>query len=426
MALNIPETKLKRLVVIGAGFAGLKLVKKLRASDYQIVLIDRHNFHQFQPLFYQVAVAGLEPSSISFPLRRMFQKNYRIFIRLTEVTHISTESKTVHTLHGELTYDLLVMATGAVTNFFGMNDLAQLSFGMKTVEEALGIRNTILKNYEMALVADTDEERNALMKIAIVGGGPTGVELSGALADMRRFVLPKDYPDLDFEQMEIFLIEASPGLLNGMSDKSSAKAADFLRGLGVNVMTNEQVVGYANNLVKFKDGKTLPSATLIWAAGVTGAPPAGFEDKHLGRGKRLMVDAFNRVKGFADVYAIGDIALMDGPDFPKGHPQVAQVAIQQANNLAANLKTKNSDNWKPFRYKDKGSMATIGRNKAVVDLPYLSFHGLFAWLVWMFVHLVSIIGVKNKIFIFINWIWNYFTYDQSLRLIIKQRVPKKE
>ncbi|HAH58812.1 MAG TPA: FAD-dependent oxidoreductase [Bacteroidales bacterium] len=426
MSLNIPETSKRRLVVIGAGFAGLRLVEKLKGSNFQIVLIDRNNFHQFQPLFYQVAVAGLEPSSIAFPLRRMFQKSYQIFIRLTEVTHISTESKTVHTLNGALSYDVLVVATGAATNFFGMDQLAARSFGMKTVGEALGIRNTILKNYEMALVADSDEERNALMKIVIVGGGPTGVELSGALADMRRFVLPKDYPDLDFRQMQIFLIEASPTLLNGMSEQSSCKAAEFLTNMGVNVMTNEQVTGYENNIVQLKDGKTLNSATVIWAAGVTGAPPGGFNEHQLGRGRRLVVDAFNRVKGESDVYAIGDIAFMDDPDMPRGHPQVAQVALQQAKNLAANLKRKELSDWKPFKYKDKGSMATIGRNKAVVDLPFLKFQGMFAWFVWMFVHLISIIGVRNKLFIFINWVWNYVTYDQSLRLIIRQRVPKKD
>lgn len=426
MALNIPDTSKRRLVVVGAGFAGLKLVEKLKGSDYQIVLIDRNNFHQFQPLFYQVAVAGLEPSSIAFPLRRMFQKSYQIFIRLTEVTHISTEIKTIHTLDGDLSYDILVVATGAATNFFGMDQLAERSFGMKTVGEALGIRNTILENYEMALIANSEQERNALMKIVIVGGGPTGVELSGALADMRRFVLPKDYPDLDFKQMQIFLIEASPTLLNGMSKQSSEKAADFLTGMGVNVMTSAQVTGYANNRVQLKDGKIINSATMIWAAGVKGAPPAGFNAQQLGKGQRLLVDAFNRLIGVEDVYAIGDVALMEAPDLVSGHPQVAQVALQQAKNLASNLKIKGQANWKPFKYNDKGSMATIGRNKAVVDLPFLKFQGFFAWFVWMFVHLISIIGVRNKLFIFINWVWNYVTYDQSLRLIIRQRVPKKD
>lgn len=426
MALNIPDTSNRRLVIVGAGFAGLKLAEKLRGSDFQIVLIDRNNFHQFQPLFYQVAVAGLEPSSIAFPLRRMFQKSHQVFIRLTEVTNISTENKTIHTSAGEMRYDILAVATGAATNFFGMEQLADRAFGMKSVGEALGIRNTILKNYEMALIADSKQERNALMNIVIVGGGPTGVELSGSLADMRRFVLPKDYPDLDFRHMQIFLVEASPTLLNGMSEKSSQKATEFLEKLGIKVMTDSQVTGYANNVVQLKDGKTLDSATVIWAAGVTGAPPDGFEVEQVGKGRRLLVDAFNRMKGLEDVYAIGDVALMDKPDLPRGHPQVAQVALQQAKNLASNLEKKDQKEWKPFKYKDKGSMATIGRNKAVVDLPYLKFQGIFAWFVWMFVHLISIIGVKNKLFIFINWVWNYVTYDQSLRLIIRQHVPKKD
>ena len=426
MALNIPDTSNRRLVVVGAGFAGLKLAEKLRGSDFQIVLIDRNNFHQFQPLFYQVAVAGLEPSSIAFPLRRMFQKSHQVFIRLTEVINISTDNKTINTSAGELRYDILVVATGAATNFFGMEQLADRAFGMKSVGEALGIRNTILKNYEMALIADSKQERNALMNIVIVGGGPTGVELSGSLADMRRFVLPKDYPDLDFRHMQIFLVEASPALLNGMSEKSSQKATEFLEKLGINVMTDSQVTGYANNVVQLKDGNTLDSATVIWAAGVIGAPPEGFETEQVGRGRRLLVDAFNRMKGVEDVFAIGDVALMEKPELTRGHPQVAQVALQQAKNLASNLARKDKKNWKPFKYKDKGSMATIGRNKAVVDLPFLKFQGFFAWIVWMFVHLISIIGVKNKLFIFINWVWNYVTYDQSLRLIIRQYVPKKD
>lgn len=426
MSLNIPDTSKRRIVVVGAGFAGLKLVEKLKGSDFQIVLIDRNNFHQFQPLFYQVATAGLEPSAIAFPLRRMFQKSRQVFIRLTEVTHISSENKTIQTSAGDLSYDVLVISTGAITNFFGMNELAERAFGMKTIQEALGIRNTVLKNYELALIANTESERTALMNIVIVGGGPTGVELSGALADMRKYVLPKDYPDLDFNHMQIFLVEASPALLNGMSSESSEKAKDFLKGLGVNVMTNTQVTGYANSVVQLKTGASLHAATLIWAAGVTGNPPEGFKVEQTGKGHRLMVDEFNRVKGLADVYAIGDIALMTYPDAPDGQPQVAQVALQQANRLASNLWKKDQKNWKPFRYNDKGSMATIGRNKAVVDLPFLKFQGIFAWFVWMFVHLISIIGVKNKLFIFINWIWNYVTYDQSLRLIIRQRVPKKD
>ncbi|MDY0104173.1 MAG: NAD(P)/FAD-dependent oxidoreductase [Lentimicrobium sp.] len=426
MSLNIPDTSKRRLVVIGGGFAGLKLVEKLKGSDFQIVLIDRNNFHQFQPLFYQVATAGLEPSAIAFPLRRMFQKSHQVIIRLTEVKNISVETKTIHTDAGDLTYDLLVMATGAATNFFGMQQIQERAFGMKTVGEALGIRNTILKNYELALIANSELERNALMNIVIVGGGPTGVELSGALADMRKYVLPKDFPDLDFRHMQIFLVEASPQLLNGMSQKSSAKATHFLKKLGVNVLTDAQVTGYEKNKVTLKNGNILDSKTVIWAAGVSGDLPPGFTEEQTGKAYRLKVDPFNRLNGLQDVFAIGDIALMDTPDTPHGHPQVAQVALQQAKNLASNLRRINKNTWKPFRYTNKGSMATIGRNKAVVDLPFIRFQGAFAWFVWMFVHLISIIGVKNKLFIFINWVWNYVTYDQSLRLIIRQHIPKKD
>lgn len=420
MPLNIPETSFQRIVVIGAGFAGLKLVRALKGTDYQLVLIDRNNYHQFQPLFYQVATAGLEPSAISFPLRKIFQQQANLHIRLTDVQNVDTSERIVYTTLGEVNYDLLVIATGADTNFFGMKNLAETALPMKTVGEALNLRNTILKNYEAALTSDDPHEIEMLLNTVIVGGGPTGVELAGAIAEMRTFVLPKDYPELNFREMKIYLVEASSRILSAMSPSSSEKAADFLQKLGVNVLTGVQVTGYENDKVMLHTGEFLLARTLIWAAGIKGSLMGGVEELPTGRGNRLQVDEFSRIKGQDAVYAIGDIALNESDLFPAGHPQVAQVAIQQAANLAANLRRiARSEPMKPFRYFDKGSMATIGRNKAVVELPFWKFQGFFAWLVWMFVHLMSIVGVKNRLLIFINWLWNYMTYDQSLRLIMK-------
>lgn len=420
MSLNIPDTKQKRMVVIGAGFAGLKLVRSLQGSPFQIILIDRNNFHQFQPLFYQVATAGLEPSAISFPLRKIFQKRKNLHIRLTEVVQIDTENKVIKTLLGDLRYDVLVLATGATTNFFGMQQIAEASLPMKTVGEALNLRNTILKNYEAALTCDSINEMESLLSIVIVGGGPTGVELAGALAEMRTYVLPKDYPELNFREMKIYLVEASSKLLSSMSEKASLGAYNFLEKLGVQIYTGVQVTGYQNDQVLLHNGEHLNAHTLIWAAGVRGEYMEGISEAHAGRGSRIIVNEFNQVIGLDSVYAIGDIALMMSDAYPNGHPQVAQVAIQQAAALARNLTSRQkNNNWKAFHYLDKGAMATIGRNKAVVDLPAIRFKGFFAWIIWMFVHLMSIVGTKNRLLIFINWLWNYLTYDQSLRLIIK-------
>ena len=408
------------MVVIGAGFAGLKLVRSLQGSPFQIILIDRNNFHQFQPLFYQVATAGLEPSAISFPLRKIFQKRKNLHIRLTEVVQIDTENKVIKTLLGDLRYDVLVLATGATTNFFGMQQIAEASLPMKTVGEALNLRNTILKNYEAALTCDSINEMESLLSIVIVGGGPTGVELAGALAEMRTYVLPKDYPELNFREMKVYLVEASSKLLSSMSEKASLGAYNFLEKLGVQIYTGVQVTGYQNDQVLLHNGEHLNAHTLIWAAGVRGEYMEGISEAHAGRGSRIIVNEFNQVIGLDSVYAIGDIALMMSDAYPNGHPQVAQVAIQQAAALARNLTSRQkNNNWKAFHYLDKGAMATIGRNKAVVDLPAIRFKGFFAWIIWMFVHLMSIVGTKNRLLIFINWLWNYLTYDQSLRLIIK-------
>jgi len=420
MSLNIPESEKPRVVIVGAGFAGLKFARTLSTNKYQIVLIDRNNYHQFQPLFYQVATAGLEPSAISFPLRKIFQRISGLHIRLCDVIEIKSNESTIITSAGELHYNYLVLATGAVTNFFGMKKLAETAFPMKTVGEALELRNNILRNYEAALISDIDGEAEKLMNIVIVGGGPTGVELAGAIAEMRNYVLPKDYPDLDFGEMKIYLVEASGRILGSMSESAGRKATHFLESLGVKILTDIQVTGYENDKVLLHNGETLLARTLIWAAGIRGELPSGVSNASVKKGNRLLVDRYSKVDGNSNIFAIGDIAYMSTEWYPDGHPQVAQVALQQASTLAHNLnRSENAQKWRKFRYIDKGSMATIGRNKAVVDLPFFRFQGFFAWLVWMFVHLMSIVGVKNRLLIFINWLWNYLTYDQSLRLIIQ-------
>jgi len=420
MALNIPDTDLKRIVIIGGGFAGVSLARKLIKQNYQIVLIDKNNYHQFQPLFYQVATAGLEPSAISFPLRKAFQSYKNFHIRVTEVTDIMTATNEIMTKAGLLKYDHLVIAIGANTNFFGLSEVQKNAIPMKSVSEALNLRNTILENYEKAVMEQDTEKRQGLMNIVIVGGGPTGVEVSGTIAEMKKMILPKDYPELNFSEMQIYLLEASPRLLNGMSDISSEKAKFYLEELGVKVLLKAQVTDYDGDFISLASGEKIRSNTVVWAAGVTGNKIKGLRAEAIGRANRLKVDQFNKIVGYENIYALGDIALMNEEKYPNGHPQVAQVAIQQAvllgKNFVRNLKKQD---WQPFSYKDLGSMATVGRHLAVVDLPFLKFQGFLAWIFWMFVHLMSIIGVKNRLLVLVNWVWNYFTYDQSLRLIIR-------
>lgn len=421
MSVNIPETAKKRIVIIGAGFAGLKLAKKLVGSGYQIVLIDKNNYHQFQPLFYQVASSGLEPSSILFPLRKIFQSRKDVYIRVAEVYAIDTEKKEIQTSLDTVWYDYLVVATGVNSNFFGMKNLAKHAIPMKSVAEAMALRNRILTNLEKAvtLFDEFEEEKKALLNVVVVGGGPTGVEIAGAIAEMKEFVLPKDYPDLNMNLMQVNIIEGSPSLLASMSKHSSEKSLFYLDRLGVNVRVNTRVVDYDGEILKLGDGEEIKTKLVIWAAGISGVVPPGIPDESVGRARRILVDEFNRVKGLENVFAIGDSSVMTTEEFPNGHPQVAQVAIQQGANLARNFKAiKKNAELKPFKYTDKGSMATIGRNRAVADLPFLKFSGFIAWLTWMFVHLMAIVGVKNRLLIFINWMWNYMTYDQSLRLIL--------
>jgi len=428
MRANIPEVDGKRIVIIGGGFAGLKLATKLVKTNYQSVLLDMHNYHMFQPLLYQVATAGIEPSAISFPYRKVFQSKNNIHIRVTEVLKIDPEKNQVLTTIGEVHYDYLVIAIGTTSNYFGNEHIRLKSYPMKSISEALGLRNTILQNFENLLISDQPDEIEGLMNFVIVGGGPTGVETSGALAEMKRFVLPKDYPEIDFKKMNIYLLDAAPKLLNGMSDISSKKAYKYLEKLGVKVLLGAAVNDYNGKTVKLTNGTTIRTDTLIWAAGVKGNNLEGLKPESIGRGDRFIVDEMNLIKGYSNIYAIGDIALMTTDKNPKGYAQVAQVAIQQASNLADNFRRiAMKKPLKPFVYRDLGSMATVGRNLAVVDLPFIKFQGFFGWLVWMVIHLKSILGVKNKVLIFINWFWNYITYDQSLRLIIKARSkPKKE
>ena len=424
--INIPETGQKRIVIIGGGFGGLSLARKLAKSNYQIVLIDKNNYHQFQPLFYQVAMAGLEPSSIVFPLRKLFQKRKNVFIRITEVTGVELDKKCLQTPLGIVNYDHLVLAMGADTNFFGNEHIANLAIPMKSVSEALFLRNQILADYEKALTTTDYDDRQGYVDIVIVGGGPTGVEVAGALAEMKRYILPKDYPELDAGEMDIYLVQGASQLLKGMSDEASKKALDFLTGMGVKVKLNTRVQNYDGEYVYMNDESKILTRKVIWAAGITCNRLPGIPSESITWGGRLKVNAYNQVEGLNEIYAIGDLAYMEEENYPKGHPQVAQVAIQQAKNLAKNLKNKQQEKpLYPFHYKDLGTMATIGRNRAVVDLPRFKFQGAFAWLIWMFVHLFSLLGTKNRVFVFLNWIWNYLTYDQSLRLMIKPHVPKK-
>jgi NADH dehydrogenase len=420
--LNIPPSDKKRVVIVGCGFGGLRLAKKLRNSDYQVVIIDKFNYHQFQPLFYQVATAGLEASSISFPLRKIFQHYKDYHIRIAEVQHIDSEKQHLWTTLGIVRYDYLVLAQGAGNFFFGMRNLEKLSLPMKSVPESINLRNAILQNFEDALSVSTDKEREGYENLAVVGGGPTGVEISGALAEMRRYIIPKDYPELDKKRIRIHLIEASDRLLPFLSPMSSAKSKKFLEKLGVTVHLNCRVTEYDGKVIQTSCSGPIPSRLVIWTAGIRTNRIDGLPDKCFADDGRHIVNRFNRLEGFENIFIIGDAAKMEEGKFPGGHPQVAPVAIQQADNTARNFRRMTLGRpLRPFSYRDKGTMATIGRNRAVVDLPYVHFQGIFAWFVWMFVHLMSIVGAKNRIFIFLNWFWNYVTYDQSLRLILKPK-----
>lgn len=420
--MNIPETGRKRVVIAGCGFGGLTAAKKLKNSGFQVVVIDKHNYHQFPPLFYQVASAGLEAASVLFPLRKIFQ-HYRDFhVRKAEIINIDAENNLIVTSSGDLRYDFLVLAHGAGNSFFGSSDMKQYSNPMKSIAEVLDLRNSLLMNFEEALTAVDEQERDRLLNIVIIGGGPSGVEIAGALAEMDKYVLAKDYPDLGGKRAKIWLLEGNSRLLGMMAEKSSEKAREFLENHGVKVMTGTLAKGCTENEVFLSNGESIKTGMIIWTAGITGNIIPGLRSESYTKHNRLIVDRQCRVNSCTNIFAIGDIAYMTEPDYPKGHPQVAPVAIQQGAFLAGHLKRiLRGRSSGEFHYRDKGTMATIGRNHAVVELPSFKFYGFFAWLVWMFVHLMSIIGVKNKLTIFINWAWNYITYDQSTRLILRPK-----
>lgn len=414
-----------KIVIVGAGFAGLQLANALNnKKPFQVTLIDKHNYHQFQPLFYQVATAGLDASNISFPLRKIFQNSKNVRIQLASITGINQAAKQVITTNGNIDYDKLILATGADTNFFGNAALQAKTFPMKTTEEALQLRYQLLQNFENAAKEITDEARKKWLNIVVVGGGATGVEISGAISELRNNVLPKDYPELDFKLMNIYLLEGSHKLLGSMSEASSADCKNYLEKLKVIVRTQTILESYDGENALLKNGETIATKTVIWAAGIKGNIPSGIAENNIARGNRIIVNRYNNLTTNNNIFAVGDLAYMQTPLYPNGHPQVATVAIDQAKNMAKNLillTNGNSHNLKPFEYKDKGSMATVGRHLAVVDIPKPKLHlkGFIAWFIWMALHLVLILGVKNKIQVFVNWMYKYFTYDQSLRLLFK-------
>lgn len=422
-----------KVVIVGAGFGGLRLARRLNNKPgFEVLLIDRFNYHQFQPLFYQVATAGLDASNISFPLRKVFQKSRNVRIRLAELQQVLPAENKLVTDAEEIHYDALVLATGADTNFFGNEQLAASAFPMKSTVEALQLRYRLLQNFENALTVTDPEIMQSLMNIVVAGGGPTGVEISGALAEMKKYVLPRDYPELDFSKMNIYLLEGSGKTLGSMSEKSSVQSRKYLEKLGVTVMTGALVKDYDGRVVTLSDGNRIVSSTLIWAAGIKGNIPNGISKELIARGNRIKTDRHCLVMRTTNIYAIGDLAYMETPKYPQGHPQVASVAIQQADLLAGNLRLMErkagASRLYEFEYRDKGSMATVGRNLAVVDIPKprLHFGGFFAWMVWMSLHLMLILGVKNRFFVFCNWLYNYITYDQNLRLIFREfNKPKK-
>lgn len=419
MSLNIKKDNTKRIVIVGGGFGGLQLANGLKGTPYQVILIDKNNYHQFPPLIYQVASAGMEASSISFPFRRNFQHRKNFYFRMAELRAIFPEKKLIQTSIGKVEYDYLVLAAGTTTNFFGNRNVERKAMPMKTVDEAMGLQNAILANIERAITCSTQQEQQELLNVVIVGGGATGVEIAGVLSEMKRTILPHDYPDLDPSLMNIYLIEAGNRLLAAMSPESSAAVEKYLREMGVNILLNKRVEDYEGHKVLLADGSSISTRTFIWVSGVAAQAVGHLGTEHLGRGRRIRVDTFNRVQGMEDVFSIGDQCIVEGDEaYPGGHPQLAQVAIQQGNNLAKNFRRllKGKD-LKPFRYKNLGTMATVGRNKAVAEFAHIRLKGFWAWLMWLVVHLRSILGVRNKAVVLLNWMWNYFNYNQSLRMI---------
>lgn len=414
-SVNFPK-----VIIIGGGFGGIQLAKKLNNKEVQILMLDRHNYHTFQPLLYQVATGGLEPDSIAFPLRKIFKGQRNFLFRNTDVLSISPEENTITTTIGEFEYDYLVLATGSNTNFFGSKELEHYTMPMKTIPEALNLRSMLLQNLEEALIESDPVKKSALLNFVVVGGGPTGVELSGALSELKRHVLKKDYPELNIDDVNIYLIEGSGVLLGPMSPQAQSSAKEFLEEMGVNVLTGITVISYEGNVIKLSNGVNIVCKSVLWSAGVKGEFPKGISQEYIVRGGRIKVDEFNRIDGYNNLFAIGDVAAMITAETPNGHPGVAPVAIQQGKLLSKNLiRIINKEEPEAFKYFDKGSMATVGRNRAVVDIKKIRFQGVFAWFVWMFVHLMSLVGFRNKLVVFVNWMWSYFSHDRGTRLIIR-------
>lgn len=411
----------EKIVIIGGGFAGLHLAKMLNNKNKKVIVIDKVNHHMFQPLFYQVACGRIEPSNISFPFRKIFQRSRNIQYRMIEVEKIVPEQNKIVTHDYEIKYDKLVIATGCKTNFFGNNKMESLTFGMKNTQEAIAIRNHVLLTFEK-LIIEKQRSDDGNWNIVIVGSGPTGVELAGAFAEMKREILPRDYPHMNFKNLNIILISSTPTSLSTMSEESQKMSEQYLKELGVDFLSAEMVVDYDGDKVYMQSGKTIASNNVIWAAGVTGNIIDGLNPEIMIR-NRYKTDRFNRVIGYDNIFAIGDIAYMETPKYPLAHPQVANVAINQGKNVGKNFLKKNEKDWVEYEYTDQGSMATIGKHRAVVDLPNLKFQGFLAWYFWMFLHLMLILSVRNKVAIFFNWMWSYLNKDSSLRLII---IPNKK
>jgi len=411
-----------KIIVVGGGFAGLRFARRLSGKPNQkVIMVDKVNHHMFQPLFYQVACGRIEPSNISFPFRKIFQKSRNVQFRLLDVESIIPEENRIVTNDGGFTYDKLVLATGCKTNFFGNEKMEKLTFGMKNTQEAISIRNHVLLTFEK-LINEKKRTDDGNWNVVIVGSGPTGVELAGAFAEMKKEILPKDYPHMNFHDLRIILVSGTEKPLSVMSPEAQEKSELYLKQLGVDFLSDKRVVDYDGDRVFLENGESIPSNNVIWAAGVTGNIVKGISEEKIFR-NRYKVDRFNRVLGYDNIYAIGDISYMETPKYPQGHPQVANVAITQGKNLADNFQKKNPEEWREYEYEDKGSMATIGKHRAVVDLPKWKFQGVFAWYFWMFLHLMLILSVRNKLAIFFNWMWSYFNGDSSLRLII---LPNKK
>lgn len=419
MVIDIPNRKKGRVVIIGGGFGGIQVAKKLAKKDFQVVIIDKNNYHIFQPLLYQVATSVLEAESIAYPIRKIFKKAKNVYFRQGEVTAVRPEENMIDLGGDEMHYDHLVIASGAKTNFFGNEGLIISAMPMKSVLEALDLRSMILQNFEKTLRNSNERKRQGMMNIVIAGAGPTGVELAGALGELKQHVLPKDYPELDFDQMNVYIVQSGARVLPMLSEKSSERAKKYLEKLGVTVVLNTRVLDFFGDYVQTNTEQDIIARTLIWTAGVIGNPVEGLGSESVNKGGRIEVDAFNRVKGFDNIYAIGDVASMVSEDYPRGHPMVAPVAMQQGENFAKNLVRASKDQpMMPFKYKDKGAMATVGKNKAVVEMNKLKLGGTPAWFIWMAVHLMSLVGFRNKVITFFNWTKNYFNSDRGMRLII--------